>query len=357
MLHPILADRRRLAVYLLFALLLGLLMAGVVVWGGGAPIVWSLEFALPLTILLASQSLASWYLVRALPTESTPWPRLAASWLGALVVSVALWTAIGLAWTAALLSVDGVSDARRAEILVKTLPILVLVGTAGVGAAVLGHYLFAAVERSRDAERRAHELALAARDAELKSLKAQLDPHFLFNSLNSVAALIGTDPRSARRMCFLMSGFFRKSLGLGRRESIPLSEEIYLAETFLAIEQVRFGERLRTRFEVDETALALAVPPLVLQPLVENAVHHGIAHLVEGGEVLVRARRVEGRLVLEVENPCDPDRPASRGAGVGLSNVRSRLEALYGHRCAVEVEPAPERYRVRALLPVEAPAS
>ncbi len=357
MVHPILARRDRLALYLVFALVLGLLMAGVVIYGGGAPLAWALEFALPLTVVLGFQSLGTWYLVRTLPAQSTPWPRLVTSWLGAVVASVAVWTAIGLGWTSFLLSLDNVPDPRRAQILIQTVPVLVLVGTFGVCAAVLVHYFLAAVERSRESERRAFELQMLARDAELKSLKAQLDPHFLFNSLNSVAALIGTDAPAARRMCFLMAGFFRKSLGLARRDAIPLAEELYLAETFLAIEQVRFGDRLGTSFAVDEETLTLAVPPLILQPLVENAVHHGIAHLVEGGEIRLRGRRREGRLELELENPCDPERPASRGAGVGVANVRSRLEALFAHRASLEVEATPERYLVRLLLPISAAAS
>jgi LytS/YehU family sensor histidine kinase len=232
--------------------------------------------------------------------------------------------------------------------------LLFAVGVFLFALATLLHALFAAVERSRAAERRALELQVLARDAELKALKAQLDPHFLFNSLNSVAALIGTDPGAARRMCYLMAGFFRKSLGLARRELIPLAEEMYLAETFLAIEEVRFGDRLQSALEVEEPTLTLAVPPLLLQPLVENAVHHGVAHLVEGGRVRIAARRRGDLLELEVENPCDPERPASRGAGVGLANVRARLDALYGHRARLEVEAHPDRYRVRASLPVEA---
>jgi LytS/YehU family sensor histidine kinase len=154
-------------------------------------------------------------------------------------------------------------------------------------------------------------------------------------------------------MCFLMAAFFRKSLGLGGQESIALSEELSLAETFLAIEEVRFGERLRKRFDISTDALALAVPPLVLQPLVENAVHHGVAHLLEGGEVMVRARQRDGLLELAVENPCDPDRPPSRGAGVGLANVRERIEALFGHRASVDVNAEPTRFRVSIVLPAE----
>ena len=195
---------------------------------------------------------------------------------------------------------------------------MIFAGAIGISLAVLGHYLAGAFERSRNAERRALELQVLAREAELKSLRAQLDPHFLFNSLNSVAALIGNDTAAARQMCFLMAQFFRKSLTLGREQSIPLAEEVALAQTFLAIERVRFGERLRSRFDIAEDVRDVSVPPLFLQPLVENAVHHGVAHLLEGGEVCVTARRREGFVELVVENPCDPDRPPSRGTGVGL---------------------------------------
>jgi LytS/YehU family sensor histidine kinase len=200
-------------------------------------------------------------------------------------------------------------------------------------------------------------LQVLAREAELRSLRAQLDPHFLFNSLNSVAALIGNDTEAARHMCFLMAQFFRKSLTLGREQAIRLSEEVALAETFLAIEQVRFGERLRTRFDIADDVRDLSVPPLMLQPLVENAVHHGVAHLLEGGEVHVSARRREGFLELIVENPCDPDRPPSRSTGVGLVNVRSRVETLCGHRASVDVDAGESMFRVSILLPAGAHAA
>ena len=349
--HPIFARRDRLALYGILTLVLGLLVAGVVVYGGRAPVEWALAFALPLAVVFGFQALGNWYLARALPSESTPWGRLLTSWTTAAVLSVGAWVTVGVGWAAWLLRANPLAAERKAQILASSALLLAVVGLLGFAVATLGFYLIEAFERSRAAERRALEATVLAREAELKTLKAQLDPHFLFNSLNSVAALIGTDAPAARRMCFLMSGFFRKSLTLGRREAIPLAEEVYLAETFLAIEQVRFGERLRARFEVDEAALALAVPPLVLQPLVENAVHHGIAHLVDGGEVRVTARREGERLLVEVFNPCDPERPASRGAGVGLANVRARLAALYDERARVEIDATAESHRVRMRLP------
>jgi LytS/YehU family sensor histidine kinase len=153
-----------------------------------------------------------------------------------------------------------------------------------------------------------------------------------------------------------MAQFFRKSLTLGREQSIPLSEEVGLAQTFLAIERVRFGDRLRTKFEVADDVRNIAVPPLVLQPLVENAVHHGVAHMLEGGEVCVTARRREGLVEIVVENPCDPDRPPSRSTGVGLHNVRSRIETLAGNRASVDVEARETSFRVSILLPAINPA-
>ncbi|MGH8259196.1 MAG: sensor histidine kinase, partial [Steroidobacteraceae bacterium] len=204
------------------------------------------------------------------------------------------------------------------------------------------------------AERGALELRLLARETELRFLRDQLDPHFLFNCLNSIAALIGSDAAGARRMCGLMADFFRTSLKLESRPSIALAEELAHIAAYLDIEQVRFGERLSRTIAADEGTDDLAVPPLILQPLVENAVHHGIAHLLHGGEIAVTARRRAGLLELIVENPCDPERPPSRSTGLGLPNVRARIERLFGLRGSIEVHAGAERFRVAILLPAVA---
>lgn len=343
--HPILKRRGRLWLYLAVWIVFGLLLTVVFVFGGRAPVQWSLYFSVPMAVLLGLQSLSFWFLVQAMPPGDTPPLRMALSWLVAGLISLVVWLGAAYAWAQWLLP-EGYGDEAQGII-----GLLIFAGAIGITLAVLGHYLFGAFERSRDAERKALELQVLAREAELKSLRAQLDPHFLFNSLNSVAALIGNDTAAARQMCFLMAQFFRKSLTLARQQSIPLSEEVSLAETFLAIEKVRFGERLQSRFDITDDVRDVAVPPLMLQPLVENAVHHGVAHLLEGGEVTVRARRREGFLELVVQNPCDPDRPPSRGTGVGLVNVRSRVETLCGHRASVDVDAGEASFRVSILLP------
>jgi two-component system, LytTR family, sensor histidine kinase AlgZ len=352
-LHPILASRERLLLYLAVWLGFGALLAAVVAYRGDTAFAWAAVYAIPLAVLLGLQSLSCWYLVQVLPANETPMARLTGTWVGAGFVLLAIWVAAALGW-AWLLRIT-VPQALDDEVATGLAPLLLFSGAVGLLVAVLGHYMLVAFESFKQAERRSLELRVLARESELRSLRGQLDPHFLFNSLNSVAALIGTDSQAARRMCFLMAGFFRKSLALGGKQSIPLAEELSLAETFLAIEEVRFGERLRTHFDVAEDVLTLAVPPLILQPLVENAIHHGVAHLLEGGEVTVRARRRDRLLELAVENPCDPERPPSRGVGVGLANVRSRIDALFGHRASVDVASTPTSFRVAILLPA-APA-
>lgn len=351
--HPIFKSRSRLVLYLTVWIAFGLLLSEVIYFGGQAPAYWSFLFAVPLTVLLGLQSLSFWYLVQSMPPGETPVGRMALTWLVAGLVSLVAWLVAAYAWSQFLLP-EGQSYPRE---IIGALPLLIFAGAIGILIAVLGHYLAGAFQRSRTAERKALELQVMAREAELRSLRAQLDPHFLFNSLNSVAALIGNDTQAARQMCFLMAQFFRKSLSLGREQSIPLAEEISLVETFLAIERVRFGERLRAKFDVADDVKAVPVPPLMLQPLVENAVHHGVAHLLEGGEVCVSARRRDSFLEVVVENPCDPDRPASRSTGVGLVNVRSRVETLCGHRASVDVDARETSFRVSILLPADGPLS
>ena len=156
------------------------------------------------------------------------------------------------------------------------------------------HYALLAFEAAREAERRQLELELLTRDAELRALRAQIDPHFLYNSLNSISALTASDPAGARRMCVLLGGFLRDTLSLSSRERIPLAEELALADSFLSIEQVRFGARLQVDRRIDDASAACLVPPLLLQPLVENAITHGIAGLLEGGVIRLDIARRNG---------------------------------------------------------------
>jgi LytS/YehU family sensor histidine kinase len=268
----------------------------------------------------------------------------------AAALSSALWVAVGIALSraleAALPSFAGVEDRLRDQrVLLFAVGVLLYLLASAV------HYAILAADASRQAERRALEMQVHAREAELRALRAQVDPHFLFNSLHSISALTGSDPAGARRMALLLGDFLRDSLRVGGRERIPLGEELRLLRQFLDIEHVRFGDRLRVTWAVSDDTHACELPPLLLQPLVENAVTHGIAHLLEGGDVRIRAERRGGRLYVGVENPCDPDRPKRRGAGVGLDNVRRRLETAFGAEAAAQSSERAGVFTVDLVMP------
>jgi LytS/YehU family sensor histidine kinase len=180
-----------------------------------------------------------------------------------------------------------------------------------------------------------------------------VNPHFLFNSLNSISALTSSDPARAREMCILLGDFLRRTLGLGEKAVIPLEEELSLVNAFLAVEKIRFGARLRMEENIEKEALAFDVPPLLLQPLVENAVAHGVANLVEGGCIRLGVECRDGVVQIAIENSFDPDAPPRRKSGVGLANVRQRLAARYGSRATFNIKPEGGVFRVSITLPAE----
>ncbi|RMG51356.1 MAG: sensor histidine kinase [Gammaproteobacteria bacterium] len=194
----------------------------------------------------------------------------------------------------------------------------------------------------------------ARASAQVQALQARIRPHFLFNSMNTIASLIGIDPQRAERAVEDLSSLFRAALASEERR--PLAEELELARRYLEIEQLRLGERLRVSWVIDpELDQRRQVPALCLQPLVENAVYHGIEPLPEGGEVRIEVRGEGGRLCVEVENP-QPEAGGGegrRGNHMAQANIRERLRLLYGERSCLEVRTGQGRYRVRFCLPRE----
>jgi hypothetical protein len=347
--HPILDSRLRFALYLVAWLIVALLIAGVFAMAGVRPLGEAFLFAAPLAILYSNVCLSVWYQCRGLPLGRTPALRVLINLGGGALLASALLAGVGALWSAGVDRLVGpalVPNARVVEastLLVAGVPLYLL--------SAVVHYLMLAFEDARAAERRAFESQVAARDAELKALRAQLHPHFLFNSLNSINALVGSDPEGARRMCEGLGDFFRRTLNLAGRDTVPLEEELALVERYLGVEQVRFGARLRVERHVPADAARCLVPPLLLQPLVENAVKHGVAERLEGGVIGIRARRAEGVLELMVENPLDEDAKSRRGEGHGLENVRRRLEAMGSRHTRLEARREAGRFVVTLTLP------
>ena len=161
------------------------------------------------------------------------------------------------------------------------------------------------------------------------------------------------DAAAARDMCIRLSDFLRSTLSLGDKAMIEFSEELSLARTYLSVEQIRFGARLQVHEHVDSSCGSCPVPPLLMQPLVENAVKHGIAGMLEGGCILVEAHCLDGRLWLRVENEFDAGAPPPRKSGLGLANVRGRLHARYADGARLSTEVQGNRFRVDVSLPCQ----
>ena len=348
--HPILARPERVAAYsVIWPPLGGLLAASLALQG---VLAWpvAIVFAVPLSVAYGFLCLSAWYASRGLPVDRLDPVRVIVTACAAAFVSSALWLLAARGWLAVVGSFARSEDIATA--FRRSAPTLFAFGFLLYLLAMAVSYLAAAFEASRDAERRGLELQVQAREAELRALRAQIDPHFLFNSLQSISALTTADPAAARRMCLLLADFLRDTLALGARERIPLASEIALATRFLAIEQVRFGDRLQVEVATGDADDSL-MPPLLLQPLVENAVTHGVAHVLEGGVVRITASRGVATLAITIDNPCDPDRPAGRGTGLGLRNVRERLRSLYGTDALLRTEEANGRFRTRLEVPLE----
>lgn len=350
--HPILTHPQKLAWYLLACAGVGLSL-GVMAHGlTSSSWIGAVAFGLPLGLLAGSIALSAWYVCRALPAARTPASRLAVTVLLAALVTATILAAAGALWWSALGTLGLIAAAPPPDGL---FPLLLVMGGLTYLLAVTVHYVWQAVEDSAAASRRALESQVAQRDAELRALRSQIDPHFLFNSLNSISGLIGADQAKARLMCQLLADFLRDSLNLGRSTRISLEREVALARQYLGIEQVRFGRRLQVQTEVADDARAVLVPPLLLQPLVENAVRHGIATLVDGGIIAIWARRAGERAVIVVSNPRDPD-GRSRGTGLGLDLVTRRLDATFGDQASINVEAGDAVHRVSITVPAKGEA-
>jgi signal transduction histidine kinase len=205
-------------------------------------------------------------------------------------------------------------------------------------------------EQAAAAERAQAEVA----DARLHALQAQMNPHFLFNALNTIASLVRTDARAAEATTENLAAILRRTLDRSRSTVSTVEDEADYLRAYLGIEQARYGDRLRVEWRIDPAALSMRIPPMTLQPLAENAIKHGIGGRLEGGRLRICAARADGRLRLEVEDDGAGFAPDARD-GTGLGNLRARLATLYGDGASLVVHRLSRGARVVVELPAEGP--
>jgi two-component system sensor histidine kinase AlgZ len=291
--------------------------------------------------------------------------RQAAIALGALGATL-LWLVLVCAGKPVLQRWPGAMRAAAVVLLGALLPVLALLALRGLGLVGLGVGEaadprlqaagialgggFAAAALWSWLELRARAARPADADARLADLQSRIRPHFLFNALNTALALVRVEPARTEAVLEDLAQLFRHALAEGR-SSVPLAEEIDLARRYLAIEQVRFGARMVVHWEIDPKVAGARVPPLVLQPLVENAVRHGVEPNSVGGTLWIRARVRAGQVDLRVSNTVG-ERTGPPGLGMALPNVRERLRLLHDLAAQLDVQREPGQFHVRLLVPM-----
>ncbi len=240
----------------------------------------------------------------------------------------------------------------------RTNPIGVVIG--GIACIVAGFVILLMgytrdLEAERDAARqkelvRERELAIT----QLRTLQAQIEPHFLFNTLANVQALVENEPSKARKLLESLTDLFRASLDYSRTSTGSIGMEIELISNYLDVQKTRMGDRLAFRIEVEDGLHSVQLPPFLIQPLVENAIKHGIEPSADPGNIEIQVARNDGMLLIDVTNTRNPDIQAEEGGGMGIANVRERLNAVYGETAQLQIDRATmDRFRVTLEIPLE----
>lgn len=349
--HPLLNSPLRLSGLLLVWALLVTGISWILSQANQTPFGDSLLLFAPLYFLALIFILPVYYVCRGLPLNDTSVLMLLGSHGLTALVIMGIWSMLGSAYAGWL---NTLTDSQQwqeyyGEATVLNNGLLFILLTV----LVLLHYLYFTLEKTRHLERAALQQKLLVSQAELQTLRATVHPHFLFNSLNTLANVTLKDADKAHRLCHLLADFLRYSVAYSKQETVSLRDELEHIQNYLGIERERFGDRLQTEFVIDDEVLDVELPPLILFPVIENAVKHGIDSLIEGGQIQVEAHRKGSNLLLKVSNQVDELGQKARGTGHGLLSLERRLKNRYGEHARIQRDKQKGKFSVALYIPMQ----
>ena len=346
--HPLLVNRTRLLVWWLAWLGLATGQSLLIHFGYGSRTEVAITDGLVSMVIFGLLGLAIWFPIRYLLRDDN---QVYTSIINALLTgtfTLAVWLLGSKALVRALV-------AEKIDYDIFWHSVLAFRATAGTliyFMIILVYYLFLSASRLAEKAARQALLETQVREGELKMLRAQINPHFLFNSLNSVSSLTVTDPLKAREMIVKLSDFMRYSLSSRNEQPVTLGNEMESLRLYLQIEKVRFGDRLKIEEDINPECLPALMPGMLLQPLYENAVKHGVYESTEEVTIRTSARKDNEMVVITVTNNVDTESVVTRkGAGIGLKNVSSRLELFFGDKADLTVNRSDESFSVIVRFP------
>ena len=292
--------------------------------------------------------LGLWYTVSFNSLENYTSLKLLTNHMAAAVITSVLWTALGYY---ILISFNG-SDILYERFLTQSVIWRFLIGMFLYIATVAVDYVIIYYNNFQEKQLREAELNALVKEAELKSLKYQINPHFIFNSLNSISSLTLSDPKKAQDMTIKLSSFLRSTLSKNEKQKNKLSEEINNAKLYLDIEKIRFDEKFDFIEEVQPACKELEVPSMILQPLFENAIKHGVYESLEKVIIKMKCGMEKNYFKITVENTFDPEAIPRKGEGIGIRNIQNRLKLIYNQDNLVTAEKINNLFRVNIYIPV-----
>ncbi len=297
--------------------------------------------------IFAFLGIGLWYMVRFSGMQTKGVAKIIGKHLAGCIITVVIWQVLCYVLLRAFF---GDNDVFM-NFLVSSEVVRGLTGVLIYFLVVSVDFLVLSFEEMQD--RAEHEVALSTmlRDAELNMLRSQIRPHFLFNSLNSVSSLTLSNPQAAQDMIIKLSEFMRHSLTLGADTMNSLNDELYHAGLYLDIERVRFSDRMKIEKTINPECGEMMLPAMILQPLLENAVKHGVNTMLTTCIITLKAECNESSLAISISNTFDPDAVPRKGTGTGLSNVKKRMAAIYGRSDLLSSKTMDQTFEVKLLIP------
>ncbi|MEO9964710.1 MAG: histidine kinase [Reichenbachiella sp.] len=352
MVNPILKNRDHLLAYFLFWVMLTLIQT--LLLRSTQDIFWS--HALTESIIycfgFSIVGLGIWFIVRFTGLETGNLWNALSSHLAAAALLIFLWLAGSYYLTALLL--DKASSIR--QIPIQDLWWRIVLGIVYYLLISLVYYLLIFYQNYKEKQIREIEMQSTLKETELSMLKAQINPHFIFNSLNSISSLTLTRPEDAHEMIVKLSSFLRYTIGHAETELVLLDKELESIQLYLEIEKLRFGQKLEVKFEgIDQIPAHVKVPNLILQPLIENAIKHGVYESTTTSTIAVNLSYADQRLEIRIVNSFEADGVAKKGKGIGLKNVKERLQLIYESVDLLETTKEENQFRVHLTIPQDNP--
>jgi len=345
--HPILSKRSNLILYVCISGVIALLQTLILNLFFKIDINTAIVDGITYSLIYGFIGLSIWFMVYYNDIEKKNIYIFALSHLIASSLVVTIW--IVKSWFVVTFFIS--DDIPYNTFLHKFLYLRVIQGYLGYVIIVLFYYVLIFYQTNIDNRKREETFRTLIRDAELKSLKSQINPHFLFNSLNSISSLTMFDADKAQAMIIKLSEYLRFSLQFKPNDKVTFEKEIENIQRYLEIEKIRFGKRLAVQFEIAEICNTIMVPSMILQPLIENAIKYGVHENTEETLITISAHKEHNYVKLIIANNFDPESVGSRGEGIGLSNIKERMKILYGTTELVQINKVKNVFTVTLYFP------